>query len=94
LKSAFSTALQFAYNTKRLNEIASQPLSSFTSLKAFNSIVKITALSERADAIDSSYSNYKASKINGDCGKIFISESEFKILNESAMYLFTKYVGK
>lgn len=94
LKTALTIAVRFAYNQKRLDELARAPLDYVTSLKALNSAVKITALSEAADAVDASYSNQKASKINSICGRAFTKESKFKKINSKAMAVYSKYVGK
>ena len=92
LKTAFTTALQFSYNVQRLDDIASEPLSFATSLKALNSIVKITALSEEADGVDASYTHNRALKINKLCGNVFISEAKFREFNSSAKIMYARYV--
>lgn len=94
LKASFNTALQFAYNVQRLDEIAREPLEYITSLKALNSVVKITALSEEADEVDSSYTNQKAARINQICGKVFIKEAKFRELNSAAQSIYARYVGR
>lgn len=92
LKTAFTTALQFAYNVKKLDEIASAPLSYIDSLKSLRSIVEITKLSEEADLVDARYTQNGAARINKLCGNVFIEEREFKDLNYKAMLMYSKYV--
>lgn len=92
LKAAFTTALQFAYNVKGLDELASSPLSYIDSLKSLRNIVEITKLSEEADLVDVRYTQSGAAKINKLCGKVFIKDRKFKDLYYQAMLIYSKYV--
>ena len=92
LKAAFTTALQFAYNVKGLDELASSPISYIDSLKSLRNIVEITKLSEEADLVDIRYTNSRAARINKLCGNVFIKDRKFKDLNYQSMLIYSKYV--
>jgi len=77
-EKAFVVAFKFEYNTYSLDKYASQPWSNITNLKALDSAIKVTRLSEKADSIDANYSYAAADQLNSSLGKIFIGEADFK----------------
>lgn len=75
---AFVIALEFEYNKERLDELASLPFRYINSLKALDSAVKVTKLSNSADLVAERYTMSGALSINRTCGTTFIREPEFK----------------
>jgi len=75
---AFVTSFKFEYNAKRLNDLASEPWTYITSLKALNNAVSVTKSSMQADAVSSHYSYSAAGNINAIYGNLFLNETEFK----------------
>ncbi len=77
-EKAFLTAFIFEYNRDGLDRLATKPWSSINNLKALDSAVKITRLSQQADEIDSKYNFKSATLLNNLCGKVFINEASYK----------------
>lgn len=75
---AFVTAFKFEYNRYSLDKYASQPWSSINSLKALDSAIKVTKLSEKADSIDASYNFSSADQLNKSIGNIFTGEADYR----------------
>lgn len=93
-QKAFVTALRFEYNRARLDEIARLPFRYIDSLKALDSAVKVTKLSEDADDVAASYSLAGAARINKICGKTFITESKFRELFSEISNVYRDLTGK
>ena len=77
-ENAFVVAFKFSYNRDGLDKLASAPWNYITNLKALDSAIKITRISQQADSIDSSYKMVNANSLNKICGNTFTSESDFK----------------
>jgi len=77
-EKAFITSFIFEYNAKRLDELAREPWTYLTSLKALSDAISVTKSSLQADAVASKYSYVAASKINGIYGNLFLGDTDFR----------------
>jgi hypothetical protein len=93
-EKAFITALKFEYNVQGLDELANLPFRYINSLKALDSAVKVTKLSQEADSIASNYTMAAAMKINKICGSTFTSDAKFKTMFSQVASLYQQFVGK
>ena len=93
-EKAFVVALKFDYNQRGLDELARLPFRYINSIKALDSAIKVTRLSEDADAVAASYSYSGALKINSICGKTFISETKFKIMYSKVSEVYKQATGR
>lgn len=75
---SFITSFKFEYNAKRLDELAREPWTYISSLKALQDAVSVTKQSTLADSISSSYSFSSASKFNSTYGNLFLSEDQYR----------------
>jgi hypothetical protein len=91
---AFVTALKFEYNLQGLDELANLPFRYINSLKALDSAVKVTKLSQDADEVAARYTMAGATKINKICGKTFISDTKFVNMFNQIADLYVKLLGK
>jgi hypothetical protein len=93
-EKAFITALKFEYNVQGLDELANLPFRYINSLKALDSAVKVTKLSQEADSVASNYTMAAAMKINKICGSTFTSDAKFKTMFSQVASLYQQFVGK
>jgi hypothetical protein len=77
---AFVAALKFEQNRIKLNNLASTPWRYLQNYKALSSAIKVTRLSDQADAVADNYSYSRAMSINTSCGTAFTNDSNFKSL--------------
>jgi hypothetical protein len=75
---AFVTALKFEQNRIKLNDLASTPWRYLQNYKALSSAIRVTRLSDQADAVAERYTYSRALSINSSCGTAFTSTSSFK----------------
>ncbi len=76
--SAFATALNFEMNRVALSKVAQSEWSGKIKVAALNSLAKVEAASNKADALASSYSYAAAMKFNSLMGTAVVSNSSFK----------------
>jgi hypothetical protein len=93
-ENAFVTALKFDYNVQGLDELANLPFRYINSLKALDSAVKVTKLSQEADSVASSYTMASASKINKICGNTFTKDAKFREMFSQVASLYEQFVGE
>jgi hypothetical protein len=74
----FIISFKFEYNARRLNDLAREPWTYISSLKALQDAVSVTKQSNLADSISSNFSMVAASKLNSTYGNLFLSEQNFK----------------
>jgi hypothetical protein len=75
---AFVVALKFEQNRIKLNDLASTPWRYLQNYKALSSAIRVTRLSDQADAVAERYTFSRASSINSSCGTAFTGDSNFK----------------
>jgi hypothetical protein len=75
---AFVVALKFEQNRIKLNDLASTPWKYLHNYKALSSAIRVTRLSDQADAVAERYTYSNASSINSSCGTAFTGDSNFK----------------
>ncbi|CAN1490715.1 hypothetical protein MCEMRE217_00239 [Candidatus Nanopelagicaceae bacterium] len=91
---AFTVAYQFEYNRSQLNALADMPWKYVATYRQLTSLVKVTQLADKADAIASRYSYAAAASLNSSVGSVFTSEVSFRSELKFAQSVFTKAVGK
>lgn len=91
---AFVVALQFEFNRQRLDELANLPFRYIDSLKSLDSAVKVTRISNTADAVAQNYTMAGAMKINAICGKTFINEPEFRSMFTKVAQVYRGITGR
>jgi hypothetical protein len=91
---AFTVAYQFEYNRQQLNALADLPWTYVSTYRQLTSLVKVTNLADKADAIASRYSYAAAASLNASVGSAFTGEVNFRSELKIAQSVFAKAVSK
>jgi hypothetical protein len=93
-KKAFVTAMKFKYNQAALDGLARRSFGFIDNLKALDTAIEVTRLSQDADVVASRYTYAGAVKINKICGKTFISDIEFMEMFKKVAEVYQQATGK
>lgn len=93
-QEAFVNALKFKYNQAALDGLARRSFGFIDNLKALDTAIEVTRLSQHADVVASKYTYAGAVKINKICGKTFISDAEFMEMFQKVAEVYQEATGK
>ncbi len=93
-QEAFVTAMKFKYNQVALDGLARRSFGFIDNLKALDTAIEVTRLSQDADVVASRYTYAGAVKINRICGKTFISDIEFMEMFKRVAEVYQQATGK